>query len=316
MVVVTDMNEMNARCTTISIGAEPMPFSRIVFGMWRLADWRLSRRERRALIDAALELGVTSFDHADIYGDYTAESLFGEVLDDAPHLREQMQIVTKCGIRLVSTRRPAHRLKHYDAGAAHVVASVEQSLRALRTDRLDLLLLHRPDPLMDADEVAATFAALRRDGKVRTFGISNFTPAQAALLQDRMAAHGMSLATNQVECSLLHLAPLDDGTFDQAQRWRCSPMLWSPLAGGRLLTDASPAATRVRACAERIGGALGVPATTVLFAWLLALPCRPLPIVGSSRIAALREAVAATRLPLAREHWFALLQAARGAEVP
>ncbi|WP_422389484.1 aldo/keto reductase [Burkholderia pyrrocinia] len=313
MVVVSAMTE---RCTTISMGADAAPFSRIVFGMWRIGDWALSARERRALIDAALELGVTSFDHADIYGDYTAEGLFGDVLADAPHLRERMQIVTKCGIRLVSARRPAHGIKHYDTRAAHVVASVEQSLRALRTDRLDLLLLHRPDPLMDADEVASTFAALRRDGKVRTFGISNFTPAQAELLQDRMAAHAMSLTTNQVECSLLHLAPLDDGTFDQAQRWRCPPMLWSPLAGGRLLTDASPAATRVRATAARIGDALGVSATTVLFAWLLALPCRPLPIVGSRRIAALREAVAATRVTLEREHWFELLHAARGVEVP
>ncbi|QVN22683.1 aldo/keto reductase [Burkholderia pyrrocinia] len=313
MVVVSAMTE---RCTTISMGADAAPFSRIVFGMWRIGDWALSGRERRALIEAALELGVTSFDHADIYGDYTAEALFGDVLADAPHLRERMQIITKCGIRLVSARRPAHGIKHYDTRAAHVVASVEQSLRALRTDRLDLLLLHRPDPLMDADEVATTFAALRRDGKVREFGISNFTPAQAALLQDRMAAHGMSLATNQVECSLLHLAPLDDGTFDQAQRWRCPPMLWSPLAGGRVLTEASPAATRVRASAARIGDALGVSATTVLFAWLLALPCRPLPIVGSSRIAALREAVEATRIPLGREHWFALLAAARGVEVP
>nr|WP_230946150.1 aldo/keto reductase [Burkholderia cepacia] len=307
---------MTERCTTISMGADAVPFSRIVFGMWRIGDWALSIRERRALIEAALELGVTSFDHADIYGDYTAEGLFGDVLADAPHLRERMQIITKCGIRLVSARRPAHGIKHYDTRAAHVVASVEQSLRALRTDRLDLLLLHRPDPLLDADEVAATFDALRRDGKVRAFGVSNFTPAQAALLQDRMAAHGMSLATNQVECSLLHLAPLDDGTFDQAQRWRCPPMLWSPLAGGRLLTEASPAATRVRERAARIGDALGVPATTVLFAWLLALPCRPLPIVGSSRIAALREAVAATRLALGREHWFELLDAARGVEVP
>ncbi|WP_241020472.1 aldo/keto reductase [Burkholderia sp. Ac-20345] len=307
---------MTERCTTISMGADAEPFSRIVFGMWRIGDWALSARERRALIEAALELGVTSFDHADIYGDYAAEGLFGDVLADAPHLRERMQIVTKCGIRLVSARRPAHGIKYYDTRAAHVVTSVEQSLRALRTDRLDLLLLHRPDPLMDADEVAATFAALRRDGKVREFGVSNFTPAQAALLQDRMAAHGMSLATNQVECSLLHLAPLDDGTFDQAQRWRCPPMLWSPLAGGRLLTEASPAATRVRAAAAWIGDALGVSATTVLFAWLLALPCRPLPIVGSSRIAALREAVAATRIALGREHWFELLGAARGVEVP
>lgn len=306
---------MTERCPTISLGPDAAPFSRIVFGMWRLGDWRLSRAERRALIEAALELGVTSFDHADIYGDYTAETLFGEALADAPSLREQIQLVTKCGIQLVSGRRPAHRIKRYDTRAAHIVASVDQSLRALRTDRLDLLLLHRPDPLMDADEVAATFARLRREGKVRGFGISNFTPSQAALLQDRMAAHGMSLATNQVECSPLHLAPLDDGTFDQAQQWRCPPMLWSPLAGGRVLTDTAPAAIRVRECAARIGGEFGVSAATVVFAWLLALPCRPLPIVGSSRIAALREAVDATRLALGHDAWFELLRAARGSDV-
>ncbi|WP_260436311.1 aldo/keto reductase family oxidoreductase [Burkholderia sp. Bp9143] len=304
------------RCPTIAMGGDAMPFSRIVFGMWRLADWRLSRAERRALIEAALELGVTSFDHADIYGDYTAEALFGEVLADAPPLRERIRLVTKCGIQLVSGRRPAYRFKRYDTRAAHIVASVEQSLRALHTDRIDLLLLHRPDPLMDADEVAATFARLRREGKVMGFGISNFSPSQAALLQDRMATHGMSLATNQVECSPLHLAPLDDGTFDQAQQWRCPPMLWSPLAGGRVLTDSTRAAIRVRECAARVGREFGVSAATAVFAWLLALPCRPLPIVGSSRIAALREAVAATHLALEHDAWFELLRAARGDDVP
>lgn len=199
------VNAMTERCPTIPMGADAAPVSRILFGMWRIGDCALSGRERRALVEAALELGATSFDHADIYGGYTAESLFGDVLAEAPHLRERMQIVTKCGIRLVSARRSAHGIKHYDTQSAHLVASAEQSLRALHTDRLDRLLLHRSDPLMDADEVAATFAGLRRDGKVREFGIPKFMATQAELLKDRMRALGMSLATNQVECSLLHL---------------------------------------------------------------------------------------------------------------
>lgn len=147
------------------------------------------------------------------------------MLAEAPHLRERMQIVTKCGIRLVSARRPAHGIKHYDTRAAHLVASVKQSLRALHTDRLDRLLLHRSDPLTDTDEVAATFAGLRRDGKVREFGIPKFMATQAELLKDRMRALGMSLATNQVECSLLHLVTRTRTLVRAAGPFRAIPSL-------------------------------------------------------------------------------------------
>jgi predicted oxidoreductase len=300
----------------LSPGLGGPELSRIVFGIWRIAEWRLSVADRQMLIEKALELGVTTFDHADIYGDYQAEGLFGDALAAAPHLRERMQLVSKCGIKLVSQHRPTHRLKRYDSSFGHVVASVDHSLRALRTDYLDLLLLHRPDPLMDADELVRAFVALRSAGKVRHFGVSNFSPAQFALLRDRLVPQGISLVTNQVECSLLHLDPIYDGTFEQAQQLRCSPMLWSPLAGGRVFTEHGPVAVRVRECLARLASELGASPTAILFAWLLALPCRPLPIVGSSRIEVLRDVVSASHLTITGDHWFELLQAAQGCDVP
>src|SRR5262249_50909110 len=153
-------------------------------------------------------LGVTSFDHADIYGGYGVEALFGEALALRPALRDQLQLVDKCGIKLVSPRRPTHRIKSYDTSRAHIIASVDESLRALRTDRLDLLLIHRPDALMDAAEVAATFATLGSQGKVLQFGVSNFMPWQFELLDAALSPHGLRLITNQIELHPLRLEPL------------------------------------------------------------------------------------------------------------
>lgn len=237
--------------------------------------------------------------------------MFGEALALAPPLRSRLQLVSKCGIQLVSPQRPQHRVKAYDSSRGHIVASVEHSLKALRTDYLDLLLLHRPDPLLDADEVAEAFEALRAAGKVRHFGVSNYSPAQFELLASRT-----TLVTNQVECSLLHLAPLHDGSFDHMQRLRLSPMVWSPLAGGRLFTGDGPTEQRVRAALEGVAREHGCSAATVAHAWLLRLPCRPHPIVGSRRIEAMREAVAALSLRLEAPTWHALWSASTGHPVP
>jgi predicted oxidoreductase len=159
-----------------------MNLSPIVAGVWRLLEWKLDTPGLVRWIEQALDLGITSFDHADVYGGYRVEAAFGEALAAAPALRQRLQIVTKCGIKLLSPARPSHAVKHYDTSRAHITASVENSLRALRTDRIDLLLIHRPDALMDADEVAQTFAQLRAAGKVLHFGVSNHTPSQFALL--------------------------------------------------------------------------------------------------------------------------------------
>lgn len=285
--------------------------STIVAGVWRMAAWNWTPQERLRWIEHCLDLGVTSFDHADIYGGYTVEGLFGEALALAPSLRARMQLVTKCGIQLRVEARPATRVKHYDTSAAHIVRSVEQSLASLRTDHIELLLLHRPDALMNADEVATAFEQLRTAGKVGAFGVSNYTPAQYELLQARTP-----LVTNQVECHPLHLAPLFDGTFDQAQRLRARPMIWSPLAGGALLTSDNENARRVRDVLARIGAQHGVSAATIAFAWLLRLPSRPHPITGSRRIEAVQEAVAATRITLDVQDWTDILVAATGKDVP
>lgn len=293
-----------------SLAADGPRLSPIVAGAWRMADWQWSAQQRLRWIEQCVELGVTSFDHADIYGGYQVEALFGEALALAPGLRDRIQLVSKCGIKLVSGARPAHRMKHYDSSAAHIVASAEASLRALRTDRLDLLLIHRPDALMDADEVAGAFEALRAAGKVAHFGVSNFTPAQFELLASRTP-----LCTNQIELHPLQRGSLADGTLDQLQRLRVRPMIWSPLAGGALLSGGGEAERRVQAALARVGERHGASAATIAFAWLLRLPSRPLPVAGSRRIEALREAVQALHVRLDAQDWTEIWQAATGHEV-
>ncbi|AVR98972.1 oxidoreductase [Pseudoduganella armeniaca] len=277
--------------------------------MWRMGEWNMSPQQRLAFIEQCLELGVSSFDHADIYGGYGVESLFGEALALQPSLRDRMQIVSKCGIKLISPARPAHTIQHYDTTAAHITASVDNSLQALGTTHLDLLLIHRPDPLMDFDEIAEAFEALRAAGKVRHFGVSNFSRHQFECLHRRVP-----LATNQVEFSPLHLAPMFDETFDGLQDKGIAPMIWSPLAGGRLFGE-DAATVPLRAKLRQVAAETGRSFSSVVFAWIMQLPSRPIPLTGSGRLEAIREAVEATRFMLTRQQWFEILRAARGHEV-
>lgn len=289
----------------------PPRLSPVIAGCWRMSEWNWTPAERLRWIEQCLDRGVTTFDHADIYGGYTVEALFGEALALAPHLRERMQLVSKCGIKLVHPNRPEHRLKSYDTSAAHLIASVDNSLRALKTDRLDLLLIHRPDPLMNPAEIGGTVAKLKAAGKILDFGVSNFTVTQFAMLNQ-----WVPLATNQIELHPLHRAPLHDGTLDQMLALDLRPMIWSPLAGGRLFTGDAPDALRVRAVLQDIAAHHGVSAATIAYAWLLRHPSQPSPIVGSRRIEALDEALAACELTLDAEHWHAIWSAGEGAEVP
>ncbi len=289
-----------------------------------MAQWQMTTFQIRELIDRCLEWGITSFDHADIYGDYTCEGLFGAALAEAPALREQIQIIDKCGIRLVSDRRPQHQMHDYDTSAAHIIASVNHSLKQLHTDYLDVLLIHRPDPLMDADDVAQAFIDLHQAGKVRHFGVSNFTPSQFNLLASRLP---FPLVTNQVEISVLHLDPFTDGTLDQCQQLRIAPMAWSPLAGGRLFQSQNhqpqnhqpqnDRTQRVRAALQQVGEQLnGATTDQVAFAWLLTHPAKIIPILGTGKIDRIQSAVAAEKLRLSREQWFTIWTASTGAEVP
>ena len=296
--------------TSVLPNAPAIELSPIVAGLWRIADWKLDVQARVRWIEQALELGITSFDHADIYGDYRAEALFGEALERAPALRARMQLVTKCGIRLRSAQRP-YRLNHYDTSTGYVRAQVEQSLRNLRTERLDVVLIHRPDYLMDADALADTFAALTREGKVAHWGVSNHSASQFALLHARHP-----LVTHQVELSPLQMDALDDGTLDQAQQLGLRPMIWSPLGGGRLFGGDDPQALRVRGEMEAIAARLGISLSTLAFAWILRHPSRPHPITGSGRIERLAEAVAALSVSLEAEDWYAIWTASKGHPVP
>ena len=288
-----------------------LELSPIVAGVWRLHQWGLDTAALVRWIEQALDLGVTSFDHADIYGGYTVEALFGQALSAAPSLRNRMQIVTKCGIKLVSPQRPGHSAKCYDSARAHVVASVDESLRALNTDHIDLLLLHRPDLLMDPEALADTFRYLLAAGKVLHFGVSNHSPGQLAMLRKRHP-----LVTNQIEFSPLQMRALADGTLEQCVDLGLRPMIWSPLAGGRLLTGSEEQSLRVRAVLEQVAAQHGVSAATMAYAWILRHPAKPWPIAGSGRIQGLRDAVAALPIRLTAEDWYRVWQTSIGHEVP
>jgi len=282
-------------------------FSRIALGMWRLGGWNMTPQQRLAFVEQALELGITTIDHADIYG---SEAPFGEALALKPSLRDKLEIVTKCGIVPLADQS-ATRAPHYNTGREYILAQAEKSLQLLGIDTIDVLLIHRPDPLMDADEVAEAFAQLKQAGKVKHFGVSNFTPSQFELLAGRTP-----LVTNQVELSPMFMGPLHDGTLDQCQRLRVAPMIWSALAGGRLFAEDSAQALRLRAALEALAAEYGVSATTIAYAWVLQHPSNPVVLTGSRRIEAAREAVAATSVTLAREHWFAVWTASNGFNVP
>lgn len=299
---------------TIQLTENGMPMSEMVQGYWRMADWEMTPQQRLSFLKQHVELGITSVDHADIYGNYSCEQLFGEALVLDPSMRAHIQIITKCDIMLLSDRFPERRVKYYDTSAAHIIASAEASLKNLQTDYLDLLLIHRPDPLMNADEVAQAFQQLKKSGKVRHFGVSNFAPAQFDLLQSRMDD---SLVTNQIEVNPINLSVLHDGTLDHLQRLRIRPMIWSALAGGNIFKADSAQAKRLRAVLSEIAeetGAEGIE--QVIYAWILQLPSKPLPIIGSGQIARVQTAVDSFQLKLSREQWFRIWQASTGHEVP
>ncbi|MCK7060952.1 aldo/keto reductase family oxidoreductase [Enterobacter asburiae] len=294
----------------ITLAPQGPEFSRFVMGYWRLMDWNMSPLQLASFIEEHLDLGITTVDHADIYGGYQCEATFGEALKLVPALRDRMEIVTKCGI--ATTAKPEHALGHYITDSAHIIKSAEQSLVNLATDRIDLLLIHRPDPLMDADEVAEAFLNLHQSGKVRHFGVSNFTPAQFALLQSRLP---FTLATNQVEISPVHQPLLLDGTLDQLQQLRIRPMAWSCLGGGRLFNDDEfqPLRNELETIARELNAE---SIEQVVYAWILRLPSKPLPIIGSGKIERVRSALAAEELEMTRQQWFRIRKAALGYDVP
>ena len=295
--------------------APDLSFSRIAFGLWRLTDWGYSPAERLSLFEQMLDLGVTTFDLADIYGNYQCEQFFGEALKLKPQLRERMEVVSKCSIRLAGEASGA-RINHYDTSAAHVRSAVERSLRDMGVEQMDLLLLHRPDPLMDADALAEVLEALVQQGKVKHLGVSNFLPHQFDLLQSRLS---LPLVANQIEVSLLQSQPMFDGQLDHCQQHRVIPMAWSPFAGGRLFSGSDEEAMRVQRELQRLTQTRGLDEEhgnmQLALAWLLAHPSRMIPVLGSGNPQRLVAALAALEMALDREEWFELLRAGRGRNV-
>ena len=290
-----------------------LSLSRLACGVWRLSEAAdTSASAVAARIRACLDQGITTFDHADIYGGYSCEALFGAALRAQPGLKARMEIVTKCDIMLLSDQRPDNRVKHYDTSSAHVQASVERSLHNIGVDAIDLLLIHRPDPLMDHHALGACLDGLIQSGKVRAAGVSNFMPWDLDLLQSAMKNR---LLTNQIEIGLMQTRGLVDGQIAHAQRLGLPVMAWSPLGGGRLFGQEA-AALRLRPALQRIAAAQGVDETAVAIAWLLHHPARIIPVLGTNdmqRIARMQDAL---RVTLDRQTWFELYSLANGVEVP
>lgn len=302
--------ESTMSVSRVALHPQGPTFSRLIMGYWRLMEWQLSPAALLDLMKYHLDLGVTTIDHADIYGGYQCEEAFGHALRLEPSLRSRMEIVTKCGIAL--TAKPEHALNHYNTSKDHIIASAEASLRKLGTDHLDQLLIHRPDPLMNADEVADAFITLKQAGKIKHAGVSNFTARQFELLQSRLP---FPLVTNQLEISPLHQEGTLDGTLDQCQQLGIKPMAWSCLGGGRLFSD--DAYTPLRAELEQIRQEVGAQTIEqVVYAWVMMLPSQPLPLIGSGKRERIAAAVAAESIALNRQQWFRIRKAALGYDVP
>jgi predicted oxidoreductase len=264
----------------------------------------------QAKVEACLAQGITTMDQADIYGDYGAEELLGAAFKAAPGLRDKVELVTKCDIVAPIGKHAGVRVKHYDTSEAYITSCVENSLRLMATDRIDLLLIHRPDPLMDHAETGRALDALVASGKVRAVGVSNFRPWDWSLLQSAMDT---PLVTNQIEISAMHLAPFTNGDLAFHQEHGHPVMAWSPLAGGRLFTEEGAA---VREVLTRIGHEQGVDPGAVAVAFLLRHPARILPVMGTNslgRIAGLSDAL---KVSLDRQDWYEIYSATLGTEVP
>ena len=290
-----------------------LSLSRIVHGYWRLRDWDLSDEQLLKLIEQVLELGITSFDHADIYGNHTCEAYFGRALALKPELREKMELISKCGIKMATDYNPELDIKIYDYSTEYIIKQAETSLKNLGTDRLDLLLLHRPAPFFNPEEVAKAFDQLKSSGKVLNFGVSNFSPAQFDTLQSSL---DMPLATNQVEISVSCLAHFENENTEYFLKHKIKPMAWSPLAGGAIFDPKTEKDQRLTAVLKNIAAELNTDIDQVMYAWLLKHPTGIMPIVGSQHINRIKSAVDALKIELSLEQWYKIYIASKGEDLP
>ena len=312
---------------TVTLGSSALTASRMAYGCWRIAGtWSpaevtpASEAAGRQAVTAAYEAGYTFFDHADIYCEGVAERIFGQVLKEVSGMRSKIVIATKCGIRKPGDPKPESPYR-YDFSSEHIVQSCEQSLRRLGVETIDVYQLHRPDYLMNPEEVATAFAKLKQSGKVREFGVSNFRSSQVTALQ---RACPMRLIVNQIEISLAKLDALEDDTLDQCLAERISPMAWSPLGGGhlgdrvhRVLPSQESYETKsVASVLDMFARQRAVTRPTIALAWLLKHPAGIIPIIGSIDPDHIRAAAKAAEVELSRDEWYLLFAAARGTRLP
>lgn len=276
-------------------------------GCWRLNSWGYNDKQLLDFIYQLVDLGITHFDHADIYGDYSCEQLFGQALKLQPEVRDKIYLTSKCGIKLPSAKFPG-QTHIYDTDFKHIIAAVERSLKNLATDHLDLLLIHRPDLLMNPEEIALAFSSLASAGKVLNFGVSNFLPAQFELLQ---AYLDFPLQTNQIEASVMNHQNFDNGSIDYLHKNKIRPQIWSPLAGGNLFNNSS-----IYEVLVKVASVHGCTPEQIAFAWLLRHPAKFQILLGSGKIERIISALASQEIVLDRDEWYQVWVAAAGHDIP
>jgi len=282
-----------------------------IVGCMRWGVWgeNFTTSQYEKIIDQCVAIGLNTFDHADIYGHYTTEADFGHALKGNSSLRNQIKIITKCGINMLTPNRPHHAIKSYDTSAVHIIKSVEQSLQNFHTDYIDTLLIHRPDILIDVEEVAATITALKTSGKIKSFGVSNFSTSQVALLNKYIP-----IEHHQVEISVTNLNAFDNGVLDQCQLENIEAQSWSPLGNG-IFTEHTEQHTRIHAAAESLSKSYECSVNQILLAFLYAHPSQIVPVIGTTKFERISEAKKAMEIELAREDFYKLWTASTGKEV-
>ena len=287
-----------------------MNYSRLIAGTMTWGSWgkQLSKKEMADLMHHCLSNNITTFDHADIYGGYTTEADFGKAFTDSGINRENIQLISKCGIQYLSENR-TNKVKHYDYSKEYIIWSVEESLKNLETDYLDLLLLHRPSPLMVAEEIAEAITILKKDGKIRDFGVSNFTPSQMEMIGLRM-----DIDVNQIEFSLTQHSAMHDGTLDYLKTCGIKPMAWSPL--GSVFKEDNEQTRRIHKQLGELMDKYNATEDQLLLAWIMKHPAGIHPVVGTTNKTRLKQAVEASKINLEVEDWFLILVASQGHKVP
>lgn len=285
-------------------------FSKIIQGCMTWGKWgkQLDTNQMIVLMQHCLESGITTFDHADIYGDYSTEEDFGHAFAKAKIARDAIQLISKCGIQYQGEARSQLKVKHYQYDAEYIIWSAERSLQMLQTDYLDLFLLHRPSPLMQADEVAKAFEQLEKQGKVRSFGVSNFTPSQVDLIKTQT-----EVRANQIEFSLTQHTAMHNGDLDYMTTQGITPMSWSPL--GSVFKEDTSQTQRIKKVLTSLCEKYNATQDQLLLAWILKHPSGVYPVIGTTSPERITNAVKATAIDIEREDWFTMLVASQGHKV-